>query len=96
MRIMDYRAEYNRWLEKADDELKIELKTMDEKAVEDAFYHDLAFSTGGLRDTIGAVTNRMNVHVVGKASQGLSDYLPSSIKEGEQASVVIGYDSRIK
>ena len=96
MRIMDYRAEYNRWLEKADDELKIELKTMDEKAVEDAFYRDLAFGTGGLRGTIGAGTNRMNVHVVGKASQGLSNYLLSSTNEGEQTSVVIGYDSRIK
>ena len=66
---------------------------MDEKAVEDAFYRDLAFGTGGLRGTIGAGTNRMNVYVVAKASQGLSRYLR---EKHEKPSVVIGYDSRIK
>ena len=90
---MNYKAEYDRWLEKADDELRIELNTMDDAAIEDAFYRDLAFGTGGLRGTIGAGTNRMNVHVVGKASQGLSRYL---LDEGNSPSVVIGYDSRIK
>lgn len=90
---MDYKAEYNRWLEKADEELKIELRAMDDAAIEDAFYRDLAFGTGGLRGTIGAGTNRMNVHVVAKASQGLSNYLLSTT---ENQSVVIGYDSRIK
>lgn len=91
--IMDYKTEYNRWLEKADEELKIELRTMDETAIEDAFYRDLAFGTGGLRGTIGAGTNRMNVHVVARASQGLANYLLSSFSS---PSVVIGYDSRIK
>lgn len=91
--IMDYKIEYNRWLEKADEELKIELRAMDETAIEDAFYRDLAFGTGGLRGTIGAGTNRMNVHVVAKASQGLANYLLSSFSS---PSVVIGYDSRIK
>ena len=91
--LMDYKAEYQRWLEKADDELKIELRSMDEAAIEDAFYRDLAFGTGGLRGTIGAGTNRMNVHVVGKASQGLCQYL---LEKGPSPSVVIGYDSRIK
>lgn len=90
---MDYKTEYNRWLEKADEELKIELRTMDETAIEDAFYRDLAFGTGGLRGTIGAGTNRMNVHVVARASQGLANYLLSSFSS---PSVVIGYDSRIK
>lgn len=90
---MDYKTVYQSWLEKADKELKAELKTMNEVAIEDAFYRDLAFGTGGLRGTIGAGTNRMNVHVVGKASQGLADYLLSST---EAPSVVIGYDSRIK
>ncbi len=91
--MMDYKTVYQSWLEKADKELKAELKTMNEVAIEDAFYRDLAFGTGGLRGTIGAGTNRMNVHVVGKASQGLADYLLSST---EAPSVVIGYDSRIK
>ena len=90
---MDYKAEYQRWLEQADDELKIELCSMNDVAIEDAFYRNLAFGTGGLRGTIGAGTNRMNVHVVAKASQGLSRYL---LDQDEKPSVVIGYDSRIK
>lgn len=89
---MDYKAEYERWLKKADDELKTELKAMDEEVIEDAFYRDLAFGTGGLRGVIGAGTNRMNIHIVSKASQGLSKYL---IEKYESPSVVIGYDSRI-
>ena len=90
---MNYKAEYQRWLEKANEELKTELRAMDEAAIEDAFYRNLAFGTGGLRGTIGAGTNRMNVHVVAKASQGLANYLLSTT---ESPSVVIGYDSRIK
>ncbi|MDO4808546.1 MAG: phospho-sugar mutase [Eubacteriales bacterium] len=94
---MNYGLEYKRWLEKVNDsELQTELKGMDEASVEDAFYRDLAFGTGGLRGTIGAGTNRMNVYVVGKASQGLSEYLLSSAPENGEKSIVIGYDSRIK
>ena len=75
---MDYKAEYERWLKLAtDEEINAELKGMDDVAVEDAFYRNLAFGTGGLRGTIGAGTNRMNIYVVAKASQGLSDYLSS-------------------
>ncbi|MBR6208103.1 MAG: phospho-sugar mutase [Oscillospiraceae bacterium] len=87
---MDYKAEYERWLEKTEGDVLDELKRMDEAAVEDAFYRDLAFGTGGLRGIIGAGTNRMNIYVVAKASQGLANTL------GPGASVVIGYDSRIK
>lgn len=87
------RAEYERWLENVTGDISDELKCMDEDQIEDAFYRDLAFGTGGLRGTIGAGTNRMNIYVVQKASQGLSDYLKSSCAE---ASVVIGYDSRLK
>lgn len=88
---MDYRKEYERWRSfAADADIKNELEGMDEAAIEDAFYRDLAFGTGGLRGTIGAGTNRMNMYVVAKASQGLANYL------GAGASVVIGYDSRIK
>lgn len=90
---MDYRKEYNRWLELANDEMKELLKGYSEKEIEDSFYRNLAFGTGGLRGTIGAGTNRMNVHTVGKASQGLADYLN---KTCENPSVVIGFDSRIK
>ena len=91
---MDIKAEYNRWLENVEDnELLNELKGMDDTKIEDSFYRDLAFGTGGLRGTIGAGTNRMNVYVVSKASQGLSNFLLSKY---EKPSVVIGYDSRIK
>ena len=91
---MDIKKEYNRWLENVNDnELLAELKTMDEAQIEDSFYRDLAFGTGGLRGTIGAGTNRMNVYVVAKASQGLANYLVSKF---DNPSVVIGYDSRIK
>ena len=71
----EIKKEYAEWLELADDGLKAELKMMDDADIEDAFYRDLTFGTGGLRGTIGAGTNRMNVHVVAKASQGLSQYL---------------------
>ena len=70
-----------------------ELKTLDDAKIEDAFYRDLAFGTGGLRGVIGAGTNRMNVYTVAKASQGLADYLKKNFAE---PSVAIGYDSRIK
>lgn len=70
---MNYREEYERWLEKADDEMKELLRGYSDKEIEDSFYRNLAFGTGGLRGTIGAGTNRMNIHTVGKASQGLAD-----------------------
>lgn len=92
---MDYREGYDRWLKLAiaDKDLIEELKSYDDKKIDDAFYRDLAFGTGGLRGVIGAGTNRMNVYTVSKASQGLSDYLNKNYKN---PSVVIGYDSRIK
>ena len=92
---MDINNEYKRWLEyaTADSDVASELKTMGAAKIEDAFYRDLAFGTGGLRGVIGAGTNRMNVYTVAKASQGLADYLK---KHYENPSVVIGYDSRIK
>lgn len=90
------RREYQRWCQKAtaDADLIPELKNLNEAGIEDAFYRNLAFGTGGLRGTIGAGTNRMNVYTVAKATQGLSNYLLR--KYGTTASVVIGYDSRIK
>lgn len=90
---MDYKAEYERWLENANADIVEELRSYSEKDIEDSFYKNLSFGTGGLRGTIGAGTNRMNVHTVGKASQGLADYLN---KTCEAPSVVVGYDSRIK
>lgn len=90
---MSMKAEFERWLEKANDDIVEELRSYSEKEIEDSFYKNLSFGTGGLRGTIGAGTNRMNVHTVGKASQGLADYLNKTF---DKPSVVIGYDSRIK
>lgn len=91
---MNYKEEYSRWLEKVTDtELLQALREMDDKAVEDAFYRDLAFGTGGLRGVLGAGTNRMNVYTVAKASQGLANYLKTHTAA---PTVVIGYDSRLK
>ena len=88
------KKEYERWLANAtaDTDVAAELKTLDDAKIEDAFYRNLAFGTGGLRGVIGAGTNRMNVYTVAKASQGLADYLK---KNFETPSVAIGYDSRI-
>lgn len=93
---MNYTEEYGRWLTSAteDEDVVQELKDMDDAKIEDAFYRNLAFGTGGLRGVIGAGTNRMNVYTVAKASQGLAGYLIG--KYGEKASVSIGFDSRIK
>ena len=85
--------EYERWLGAANGDLAEQLVRMDAGQIEDAFYRDLAFGTGGLRGVIGPGTNRMNVYTVAKASQGLANYLKQHFAE---PSVAIGYDSRIK
>ena len=74
---MDYRKEYTRWCALAkglDADIEQELAAIrgEEEKIQDAFYRDLAFGTGGLRGVIGAGTNRMNVYTVAKASQGIS------------------------
>ena len=92
---MEIQEEYKRWLKNAaaDADVAAELRAVDDGEIEDAFYRDLAFGTGGLRGVIGAGTNRMNIYTVAKASQGLADYLKKNFAE---PSVAIGYDSRIK
>lgn len=87
------------WQDNVDDpELSAELDTLvgsgDGKALEDAFYRDLEFGTGGLRGIIGVGSNRMNIYTVGKATQGLADYLNSL--PGDHMSVAIAHDPRIK
>ncbi|MBR4909217.1 MAG: phospho-sugar mutase [Acidaminococcaceae bacterium] len=93
------KAKYEVWLEKAvaDPDLKPELEAMagDEAKIEDAFYKDLEFGTAGLRGVIGAGTNRMNVYIVARASQGLSNYVINHFPP-EKRSIAISYDSRIK
>lgn len=91
-------AEYDRWLKygRENQELieeLLEMKAQEEK-IQDAFYKNLEFGTGGLRGILGAGTNRMNVYTVAKASQGLADYVNEKFSE-EQRSIAVSYDSRI-
>ena len=92
---MGIRQEYERWLMNTEDEQEVfqELESIKDEpqAIEDRFYRELAFGTGGLRGVIGAGTNRMNIYTVRKASQGLADYLNA---EFEKPSIAIAYDSR--
>lgn len=85
---------YSYWLENSNDEIIEELRNLNKEEIYDRFYKDLEFGTGGLRGVIGAGTNRINIYTVAKATWGLSNYLLN--KYGESASVVVGYDSRIK
>lgn len=89
---MSYLNKYNEWLT-FDDSTKNELSNIDEKEIEDRFYKDLAFGTGGLRGIMGAGTNRMNAYTVGKATLGLAKYLKS--KYGDGLKVAIACDSRL-
>ena len=95
---MDINALYQLWLEKAvkDPDLKKELESVkgNTEEINDRFYRELEFGTGGLRGVIGAGTNRMNYYTVCKATQGLASYLMKIKPEG--ASVAVSYDSRIK
>ena len=93
---MDYKASYQQWLESdmIDEAIKAELSGItDEKEIEDRFYKNLEFGTGGLRGKIAAGTNRMNIYTIGKATQGLAQYLVTTF---DAPSVAIAYDSRNK
>lgn len=89
---MDYKEKYQQWLG-FDEDTKAELLAItDEKEIEDRFYKDLEFGTGGLRGIMGVGANRMNKYTVSKATQGLADYLKAEF-DGEK-SVAIAHDSR--
>ena len=92
--ITDYQREYTFWCESPvfDEQTRAELAALtDEQEIRDRFYRSLEFGTGGLRGVLGAGTNRMNIYTVGKATQGLADYINEQTRSG---SVVIAYDSR--
>ena len=83
---------YNQWLA-LDESIKSELLSIsDEKEIEDRFYKDLEFGTGGLRGVMGAGSNRMNKYTVGKATLGLAKYLKSCY--GDKCSVAVAFDTR--
>jgi phosphoglucomutase len=90
----NYLEEYKKWTNDSvfDEETKKELLAItDEKEIQDRFYKSLSFGTGGMRGVIGAGINRMNVYTVGKATQGLANFINKTVDNG---SVVIAYDSR--
>lgn len=89
---MNYRDKYNLWLTFDEDTKNELLSVTDEKEIEDRFYKDLAFGTGGLRGIMGAGSNRMNKYTVGKATFGLANYLKS--KNDSEIKVALAYDSR--
>ncbi len=93
---MDYKEVYQEWLENPyfDEDTKAELRNIagDENEIKERFYKDLEFGTAGLRGVIGAGTNRMNIYVVRKTTQGLANYI-LSVGKKEQG-VAIAYDSR--
>ena len=94
---MSYKDTYNDWLQNPyfDEATKEELRAIadDEKEIEDRFYRQLEFGTGGLRGVIGAGTNRMNIYTVRQATQGLANYILA--QKGQDKGVAIAYDSRI-
>ena len=95
---MDYMDKYNFWLTSPqfDEETRKELEAIkgNDLEIKDRFYKDLEFGTGGLRGIIGAGTNRMNKYTVGKATQGLSNYILKNNPEGKAMGVALAYDSR--
>lgn len=94
---MDYKLRYNEWLNNDyfSEDFRNELKSLqgNEKEIEDRFYKDMAFGTGGMRGIIGAGTNRMNEYVIRKASQGFANF---AINRYKVNSIVIAYDCRHK
>lgn len=93
---MDYMKKYEEWTENEifDEKTREELKSIkdNEEEIKDRFYKDLEFGTGGLRGVIGAGTNRMNYYTVGKATQGLANFIKK--EKGENKGVAIAFDSR--
>lgn len=93
---MGYLEKYNEWLEsdEIDEETKEELRKIknNDEEIKDSFYKDLEFGTAGLRGIVGAGTNRMNKYTVGKATQGLANYIIKN--NGQNRGVAIAYDSR--
>jgi phosphoglucomutase len=95
-----YKEIYKNWVENSmfSEETRNELSGIieNENEIEDRFYRELEFGTGGLRGVIGAGTNRMNIYTVGKATQGLVNYIKGTFKDLTENSVVVSYDSRRK
>ena len=97
---MNYKNKYNQWLNGShlSEDAKNELRSIsdDEEEIQDRFYKDLEFGTGGMRGKIAMGTNRMNIYTVGKSTQGLVNYLLARVGNARTKGVVIAYDPRYK
>ncbi|MCM2676699.1 phospho-sugar mutase [Alkalicoccobacillus plakortidis] len=97
---MDWKQSYEKWSSflTLEEDVKTELKALsgNETALEDCFYKNLEFGTGGMRGEIGPGPNRMNTYTVRRAAKGLADYLESEGEEAKKRGVVIAFDSRHK
>jgi len=95
---LDWKENYHRWKENSglDEQLKTQLREIEQhpSLIEDCFYKNLEFGTGGMRGELGPGTNRMNIYTVRKASAGLAQYILQQGEEAKQRGVVISYDSR--
>lgn len=92
---MSYEETYKEWLTWVDDETRAELMELnDKKEIEDRFYRNLEFGTGGLRGFMGAGSNRMNKYIIRKTTKGLADFLHEEHPDDLQRGVAIAYDSR--
>ncbi len=95
---LNYMLKYKEWLlsDYFDEGTKEELRGIEdnEKEIEDRFYRELDFGTGGLRGVIGAGTNRINKYIIRKVTQGLANYIINYSDDGKERGVVIAYDSR--
>ena len=95
---MEYMKRYEAWRENPDfdEETRAELAAIGDNPgeIQERFYQDLEFGTGGLRGVLGAGTNRMNIYTVRRASQGLADYILANTTDGKTRGVVVSHDSR--
>ena len=95
---MNYKDKYQMWLSSPmiDEETKAELRSIanNESEIEDRFYKNLDFGTGGLRGIIGAGSNRVNIYTIGMATQGLANYILKAGQDRAKRGVAIAYDSR--
>lgn len=93
---MSWKEKYQQWLNypQLEDYLREELTSMTSDMLEDAFYTDLQFGTGGMRGIIGAGTNRMNIYTIRKANMGFAKYLLTNFPDAKERGIVIAYDNR--
>ncbi len=87
---------YERWMSNPnlDASLRKEMESMDEEAINDAFYTNIEFGTAGMRGVMGAGTNRINIHTIRKATEGFAEYIKENGQEACDRGVAIGYDNR--